>query len=57
MINAETPAEAWARHEIAQMNPDYGYRGFAQGFLVHVLRTEDSGDETWITTVFQQGAN
>lgn len=53
----ETRAEAWERHEALQMHPDYGYRGNAQGYLMSVLRIEDSGFETWITTVFQQGAN
>jgi len=51
---SETRAEAWARHEATQTNPDYGYRGFAQSYLVHVLWVDDNGNETWITTVFQQ---
>jgi hypothetical protein len=50
----ETRAEAWVRHEAVQMNPDYGYRGFAQSYLVHVLRFDRNGNETWITTVFQR---
>ncbi|MDX2137023.1 MAG: hypothetical protein SF123_02935 [Chloroflexota bacterium] len=50
----ETRAEAWVRHEAAQMNPDYGYRGFAQSYLVHVLWIDRNRSETWITTVFQQ---
>jgi hypothetical protein len=51
---SETRAEAWERHEAAQTNPDYGYRGFAQSYLVHVLWIDDNGNETWITTVLQQ---
>ncbi len=54
---SETSADAWQRHEAAQMNPEYGYRGFAQSYLVHVLWTDRNGVETWITTVFQQGGN
>jgi hypothetical protein len=53
-ITEETTAEAWVRHETAQMDPNYGYRGFRQSYLVHVLRTDDNEHETWITTVFQQ---
>jgi len=51
---SETRTVAWARHEAAQINPDYGYRGFAQSYLVHVLWIDDNGNETWVTTVFQQ---
>jgi hypothetical protein len=31
-----------------------GYSGFAQSNLVHVLWIDANGNETWITTVFQQ---
>jgi hypothetical protein len=50
---SETRADAWERHQTAQTNEDYGYRGFGQGYFVHVLRIEPNGEETWITTVFQ----
>ena len=51
---SETRAEAWERHEAAQMDTDYGYRGNARSYLVHVLWIDDNDNETWITTVFQQ---
>jgi hypothetical protein len=50
----ETRFEAWQRHETVQTNEDYGYRGFAQSYLVHVLWVDNNGEETWITIVFQQ---
>jgi hypothetical protein len=56
-INDDSRQTAWDRHKATQTNPDYGYRGNATSYFVYVLRIEPYGAETWITTVFQQGAN
>lgn len=53
----ESRQEGWDRHEAIQNNPDYGYRGNSVSYLSNVVRIDRKGNETWITTVFQQGAN
>lgn len=54
----ETIEASWARHEQRHNDPNYGYRGNAMTYFVHVLRQERRDNQivaqTWITYAFQQ---